>query len=120
MLSKVLTTIVLTGSLIMAMSDTTSDAQTIRRNDQNLTVSELPTGIEKEGVIWTFRTGKGGAPAPTVLGFLSAAHAEPSDPSRHGAWWIQCTGPSSEYVCALKINAFGTLLELANATYSLE
>ena len=119
MLSKLLTTSVLVFSLVALMSDTASDAQQIRINERDLTPGALPEGLERDGVVWSFKTSRSGSSAPVVLGILSSAHPEPTDPSQHGAWWIKCTGPAEEFVCALKINAFGTILELANANWSL-
>lgn len=116
-LSRLLTTLLMIAALMSLAGESTGDAQVYR---PGTTVASLPDGLSKEGVVWSFLTGAGGSPAPTVLGILTPPQVEPDLPEQHGALWVWCEGPTEATTCSLKVNAFGTPLELSTATWSLQ
>lgn len=77
-------------------------------------------GIEKDGVVWNFKTSTNGSVAPTILGILTPPHIEPTLPEQTGSLWVWCDGPTEATNCLLKVNLFGTTVVLADITVSLQ
>jgi hypothetical protein len=118
-LSRLLTTLTLTAALMSLAGETVGDAQ-IFRNSAVADAPGLPVGIEKNGIVWQFKTASGGSHAPTILGILTPPQSEPLLSSQSGALWVWCAGPSDDYFCALKVNVFGEAIELSTWSGSLQ